>query len=476
MHRKVDQFIGSIQLAIPLLSIIGVVLIGATFLETQVGSETVQQEIYKSPWFGSLMFLLAVNLGVSALNRYPWRSLRKMGFALTHLGLIVLIAGSAAVIHLSVEGMLLLRTDSGPNQIIRLGGDRLEVATPDGNVDRKNIFVKANGTVRPRKFGSLALLRYSENSIESVSFTSRGPVRNPALELSLKSARMGQSLDLWLAAAPVGYEKQSLGPASLELMVVDSEAELLALLEPPSSNSRPLDQSQDYFRAIVGPEGKLFYTANSSTGFLSGGLEIGSTVSPGWADFQITLSKYIEDAQLHRQVVPVDNPGFEGVPALLVQGPDGTTQWLPWGQGTTIATDARQIYAAFGPALLDLPFAIALEDFIIERNEGSDAVAMWTSKIRIIEGDRSISKDVWMNHPARYHGWKISQASWNPGDLQQSTLQVKREPLWADIIIWSGSLLVISGITVMFYGRAIAKIMQELVRFAVTPPGVQTPG
>jgi len=48
MYTKVYQFIGSIQLAIPLLSTIGVVLIGATFLEAQVGSETVQQEIYRA--------------------------------------------------------------------------------------------------------------------------------------------------------------------------------------------------------------------------------------------------------------------------------------------------------------------------------------------------------------------------------------------------------------------------------------------
>ncbi|MGK7903659.1 MAG: hypothetical protein AB4352_20085 [Hormoscilla sp.] len=43
---------------------------------------------------------------------------------------------------------------------------------------------------------------------------------------------------------------------------------------------------------------------------------------------------------------------------------------------------------------------------------------------------------------------------------------MKREPFWADTIIYSGSLLVISGITILFYGRAIAQKMQ------VTPPGV----
>ncbi|MDJ0594987.1 MAG: cytochrome C biogenesis protein, partial [Pleurocapsa sp. MO_226.B13] len=72
MFDRIVRFIGSIKLAVPLLSLIIGILIWATFYESQVGSTTVQQEIYKSPWFGALMFMLAVNLGVSALSRYPW--------------------------------------------------------------------------------------------------------------------------------------------------------------------------------------------------------------------------------------------------------------------------------------------------------------------------------------------------------------------------------------------------------------------
>ncbi len=120
MFDRIVRFFGSIKLAVPLLSAIIGILIWATFYESQVGSTTVQQEVYKSPWFGALMFMLAVNLGISAMARYPWRSARKIGFALTHFGLIVIIAGSAGVIHLGMEGMLLVRTDSG-------AGDRLRV-------------------------------------------------------------------------------------------------------------------------------------------------------------------------------------------------------------------------------------------------------------------------------------------------------------------------------------------------------------
>ena len=66
-------------------------------------------------------------------------------------------------------------------------------------------------------------------------------------------------------------------------------------------------------------------------------------------------------------------------------------------------------------------------------------------------------RNVWMNHPTWYRGWKLAQASWNPGDLNQSTLQVKREPAWVTALTWTGSALVIAGIGVMFYGPGITK-------------------
>ena len=210
-----------------------------------------------------------------------------------------------------------------------------------------------------------------------------------------------------------------------------------------------------YFRVIAKPTGELYYAAQSSLGFKSGALKPGDSVTPGWADLQITLEEVIPHAQLNRQVVPVDDA--VGSPALLVEVADKKV-WLPWGEPTAINTPEGEMFAAFSPKLLQLPFAIALEDFIVERNEGSESVAMWTSKIRIHDPQRGIAdRNVWMNHPTWYQGWKIAQASWNPGDLQQSTLQVKREPAWVTALTWTGSALIVFGIGVMFYGPALTR-------------------
>ena len=566
MLDRLIRFIGSIKLAVPLLSAIIGILIWATFYESQVGSMTVQQEVYKSPWFGALMFMLALNLGVSAMSRYPWRGARKVGFALTHFGLVVIIAGSAAVIHLGMEGMLLVRTDGDAGDRLRVQGDLLEVVNGDGDWQQGSIFVKQDGSVSPRFVAGLELEAYTENAVQDISFAEGEGSDNPAVKLSLASDRMGKTLERTLAVSPNVYSKVSLGPAELELVEVKSNRALKSFLKSPN-NKHPwgeleivngnkrrtvdvkaskektiklgnlkiaidnfypdfrlnrnkqadtasanynnpaiaLDVSssqgkerwyvfgkanfppvrtlisgkaianvtlnyqvqplevKDYFKVIVAEDNQLYYAAKSSKQFKSGSLALGQEVSPGWADFRITLDEYLPHAQLQRKIIPTDNKQAPGAPALLVKTQSGTETWLSWGEANAIADGEDTIYAAFSPKLFQIPFGIKLEDFIVDRNEGSQSVAMWTSKIRIEDpsNNNTEQRKVWMNHPTWYKGWKIAQASWNPGDLQQSTLQVKREPAWVTALTWIGSALVILGIGVMFYGPAISKKMRQ---------------
>ena len=568
MFDRIFRFISSIKLAVPLLSIIIGILIWATFYESEVGTTTVQQEVYKSPWFGALMFMLALNIGLSALSRYPWRGARKIGFAVTHLGLIVLIAGSAAVIHLGVEGMLLVRTDAGYNDRMRIEGDVLEVLNTEGEIERGNIFIKDDGSVNPRFVAGLELEGYSENTVKTVNFMEGATVDNPAITLALHSDRMGQTIKRSLAVAPSGYSSLAIGPAELDIIKASSKSQLEKLLAPPvesehpwgevivtsdiasgtfdlqenqenaveidnlkikvleffpdfrlDDNNRPISASDqfnnpavllavtsdrglerwfvfgnpdfspihaaisgeaipslqidyqappnqvaDYFKVIVGKDDQLYYAANSSKGFDSGTYAVGESVAPGWADFQITLAKYIPHAKVEREIVLAQNPNIEGSAALLVKTPTGKEAWLPWAEPTAIAAPEGEIYAAFSPNFFELPFAIKLDDFIVDRNEGSQSVAMWTSKITIADQQNKLlaERDVWMNHPTWYKGWKIAQASWNPGDLRQSTLQVKREPAWVTGLTWIGSGLVVSGIAIMFYAPALTRKLGKL--------------
>ncbi|MGK7913756.1 MAG: cytochrome C biogenesis protein [Synechococcus sp.] len=581
-QHPVIKFLGSIQLAVPLLGAIAAILIGTTFYESRVGSDIVQGEIYKSGWFGLLMLLLAVNLSVSALTRFPWRGARKIGFALTHFGLVVLIAGSAAVIHLGVEGMLPLRTDMAANTMLRLQGELLEVMQPDGTISAVDVARLADGTIPERTVGGLKLLDYRDRTFSLTRFKTDGEVSNPALHLSLASQNMGQSVEEWLAATPSSAQQVNLGPATLKLVVADTDADRLALMTAPAQvagkwgtlaiasqgktiefdveqsvgqtlklsgndlsdniqvnvvnfwpdfrlNSRnepetvseqlrnpalqlqvesptgverwfvfgqanldpvrtlvagnAVDATVTYqaptpeenvFTAIASSDGQLYYTVNSSKGFQSGILPLDTPVDLGWADFQLTVTDWLPRARIEREVVEVsqvdNSQSANAIPAVLVESPSGDRQWLQWGEPQALSNPNPdnpngELFAIYSPKSMELPFAVALEDFIVERNEGAESVAMWTSQIRIDDpelGQHAFRK-VWMNHPTWYRGWKIAQASWNPGDLRQSTLQVKREPAWVTALTWTGSMLVVAGIGVMFYGQELARRYRKFV-------------
>lgn len=576
------KFLGSIQLAVPLLMAIAAVLIGTTFYESRVGSEIVQRDIYKSAWFGLLMFLLAVNLSVSAMSRFPWRGARKVGFALTHFGLVILIAGSAAVIHLGVEGMLPLRTDIGGNRLLRLQGELLEVLTANGSSSAVDVQVGADGSIEHESIASLELVQYRERTLAQNRFLPDGLAPNPALHFTLTSQTMGQSVEKWLAIAPSSAQQVNLGPATLKLASVRSQSELDAMMAPPpeiqgkwgsvllagngdrqsfdveqslgatfglsedvqvrlvnfwpdfrlNGNNEPETTSQhlrnpalqlqiespqgverwfvfgrtdlepvrtlvagepsgivatyqapapqdNVFQAIATPSGNLYYTVNNSKGFQSGPLTLEDPIDLGWADFQLEVAEYIPNARTERKIVDASflvgaGASADAVPAVLVKSTSGQEQWLQWGEPQSIDTPDGEVYAVYRPKSMELPFAVALEDFIVERNEGSDSVAMWTSQIRIDDPEQGghAFRKVWMNHPTWYHGWKIAQASWNPGDLRQSTLQVKREPAWVTALTWTGSLLVVAGMGVMFYGQELAKHYRTLFGSKPSRPNV----
>jgi len=86
-----------------------------------------------------------------------------------------------------------------------------------------------------------------------------------------------------------------------------------------------------------------------------------------------------------------------------------------------------------------------------------------------------------MNQPANYPQalwrsltgltYKISQASWNPNDLTQSSVQILRDPGWLGK--WVGSLIFSAGLITMFIFRRPS--VQEKTMAGSTGPTKRAP-
>jgi hypothetical protein len=150
----------------------------------------------------------------------------------------------------------------------------------------------------------------------------------------------------------------------------------------------------------------------------------------------------------------------DGLRVRVEQNGSAVEQWVPAGWQVTVPTSPQETQLAYGWKTVSLPIGLELLDFEVKRNEGSDSPAGFKSTLRVATADGvAATGECWMNHPFSYPGvwwrtwtgltYKISQASWNPENLGQSTVQILRDPGW--LFKWIGSLLVVTGVFMMFY-------------------------
>lgn len=101
------QRLGSLKLAVVLLMTLAVVIAIATVLEADHGRAFAQWHVYHSRWFVVLLMLLGVNIFAAAASRWPWKR-HQTGFVVTHVGLLVLLAGSVQSFVGGIEGQVTL--------------------------------------------------------------------------------------------------------------------------------------------------------------------------------------------------------------------------------------------------------------------------------------------------------------------------------------------------------------------------------
>jgi hypothetical protein len=161
---------------------------------------------------------------------------------------------------------------------------------------------------------------------------------------------------------------------------------------------------------------------------------------------------------MSERVEPAATDSEGNAPALKVTahvGDQEQAEWVRFGQPTAMAVGGKTVHVMYGWDLMQLPFSVELQDFVVERDEGSMNVAGWTSKVLFHDDVRGLTQraSVWMNHPAWFNGYKFSQASWNPNDLKYTALQVKKDPAFVTYATWAGAVLIVGGIALMFWGR-----------------------
>lgn len=89
---RLYEFFASLGFAVVLIALLAIVLGTGTFVESGFGTEAVKFGVWNTWWFTLLNALLGVSIFCAAAIRYPWKR-HQTGFVITHIGLLVLLAG-----------------------------------------------------------------------------------------------------------------------------------------------------------------------------------------------------------------------------------------------------------------------------------------------------------------------------------------------------------------------------------------------
>jgi hypothetical protein len=300
----------------------------------------------------------------------------------------------------------------------------------------------------------------------------------PALQVKLWS--MGQNVDEWLWPDDPDNCRVDLGMLAVEcrrgtvaqkhvsnwggpsyLQKVSTEA------APP-----PLPPGD---RAVIylAEDGKLsYYLQNKQGAVAQGNLEPGKPMATGWGNWQMEVAQVMPDAVPSTDFKPIpkatkmppkDRANLtQGLKVQFTRGDDHDEEWLASGWQVDLPGAHDTLSAEFGSKILPLPISLELKQFEVERNEGNDSPAGFKSTLQVRDAvGNSATGSCSMNEPMnfpdvfwrRWTGltYKVSQASWNPENLRQSSVQILLDPGW--LFKWTGSLMVCIGIFTMFYLR-----------------------
>jgi hypothetical protein len=102
-----SRWLGSLQIAVLLLASFALVLALGTIIESEYSARIAQEVVYRAWWFKLLLFLLGINIFFAAAKKWPWKKYQT-GFLITHLGLLLLVAGGMVTSFSSTDGFMSL--------------------------------------------------------------------------------------------------------------------------------------------------------------------------------------------------------------------------------------------------------------------------------------------------------------------------------------------------------------------------------
>lgn len=445
--KKLQNLLISTRTMAVLLLVYAAAMGYATFIENDYGTPTAKALVYEAKWFEVVMLLLILNF-IGNISRYRlWRR-EKWPVLVFHLSFILLFLGGAITRYISYEGIMLIREGQTSNEIItdknffkiqmEKEGDVLSYKDIPYLMSPLHHNFKANYDFHGQKVKVRALdyiqrkkdsLIASPTGSEYLHFVTTGD--KGRLNYYLKDGE-SKSLNGLLVSfnrpieGAIEFRKEANGSLSIKS---PQDADYMVMATQDSGNVK-----KDVYEPL---SLRSLYTIGETRIVVPEGLVKGEL-------------KAFEGDKKKDQTVPdaltieVQGPNTKQNVELMVErgNPNLFKQ---------ITLDGINIMVGFGPKIYNTPFALKLDDFVMETYPGSNSPSAYESHVQIIDEGKQTPYKIYMNNVLNHKGYRFFQASFDP-DRMGTHLSVNHD-FWGTLITYIGYFFLFTSMFVVFFWK-----------------------
>jgi cytochrome c-type biogenesis protein CcsB len=403
------NLIASSKLTVILLLLFAISIGTATFVEERYDTATARALIYNAKWFELIFLVMMINFIVQ-ISRYKLFRRDKLTILTFHLAFIILILGAGITRYIGYEGMMPIREGEQSN-IMYTSESFFQVRAIDKSQEYRfdkplyiGHFSKNNFNIRFETAEKQPVeIRYKMSVANAVlQLTDNVPGGDDFLEIIFAGAQGRQSVMIRKGEiVQVGGAQFSFDADGQADFRIRENAGVFSLLtkrdvsELSMSTLEPVNTQKD---SLILNERGIYRSG----------------------EYLFTLAKVHRSAK--EQLVSSTEDGA-GHDAIIVEvSYKGNIREVPVYRGNDYAPGFQQVMLGdlglsmgYGSKAIELPFAIRLNDFILERYAGSMSPSSFASEVTLLDPRKNLKEDhrIFMNNVLDHDGYRFFQSSYD---------------------------------------------------------------
>ncbi|GJM33889.1 MAG: cytochrome c biogenesis protein [Saprospiraceae bacterium] len=421
----------------------------ATFIENDFGTSSAQKVIFKSWWFELLLLLFGISILVNVF-RFRMIQQKKWAIFAFHISMIIILLGAGVTRYFGFEGMMHIREDSTSNSFLRAETYLVFEAIHQGEKYRFDDPVLF-ATLGNNHWKESYLIGGQEVTVEVLDF-----MPNP--EEVMIDDDNGKPVIKVVIGGANGREEYYVKYG--DQTRIRNTLFNFGNAENPVAFNIKYEDGQLFFKAPTAFSQTQMSTQQTDS--LPQGqyhpLLLRSLYASGEQSFVFGMFSPNARVELSSSDQKMASNSSAGLKIRVSNGADTQENFIFGAQGVEgrpriFSVGDISLAIAYGAKRVELPFALKLRDFILEKYPGTNSAASYASEVTLFDSRNNQQEDIriYMNHILDHDGYRFFQSSFDQDEL--GTYLSVNHDWWGTWISYLGYAILTIGMILTFFSE-----------------------